>query len=149
MSLLDEEGIKTVITCGKYYKPAWQHYGTKQIIRCDRCQKCPLDSCIGYDETDLCLKCVSEIEDSYREKSSSYSPKLPPGLAIMMEQRQFKSDNKQPSSYSSRGVPAGIVTLMEQSQFNDDDDEALQTGELVTMMHQSIFNTGNKCCSML
>lgn len=44
---------------GKYYNPATSHYNnpTTTVI-CDRCGKQNLITAIGYDEFDLCLKCV-------------------------------------------------------------------------------------------
>jgi hypothetical protein len=50
-----------VLDFGVYYYPAWKHYKTCCVVICDRCRNIDLQSCIGYDNKDLCLKCVEEL----------------------------------------------------------------------------------------
>lgn len=47
---------------GTYFYPAYEHYGRKTNVGCDRCKKSNLTECIGYgDKLDLCLSCVTAI----------------------------------------------------------------------------------------
>jgi hypothetical protein len=46
---------------GKYYNPAWSHYQEGAIVSCDRCQRTHLNVCIGWNEYDMCLKCIDEM----------------------------------------------------------------------------------------
>jgi len=50
---------------GTYYNPASKHYSLFEDINvvCDRCNRSRLPVCIGYNEYDLCLKCVDAISD--------------------------------------------------------------------------------------
>ena len=53
---------------GTYYFPASKHYSNMDIeVGCDRCERIPLTSCIGWREHDLCLECASEIERQYED----------------------------------------------------------------------------------
>lgn len=53
--------FKDVLEHGKYYNPANSHYqNVNAIVMCDKCDKV-LNTCIGYKNADLCLKCVYEM----------------------------------------------------------------------------------------
>ncbi|AYV76023.1 MAG: hypothetical protein Terrestrivirus4_71 [Terrestrivirus sp.] len=53
--------LLTVVKKGMYFCPAYKHYGQKTNVVCDRCNKQNLKACIGYDNKDLCLKCVDNL----------------------------------------------------------------------------------------
>jgi hypothetical protein len=57
----EQLGYYQVIDYGKYYCPAWMHYGRKTIVFCDRCNIPNLNCCIGYKNFDLCLRCANEL----------------------------------------------------------------------------------------
>lgn len=46
---------------GTYYYPAESRY--QEPVGCDRCLTTNLRSCISYSNLDICLVCMSEIED--------------------------------------------------------------------------------------
>lgn len=51
-----------ILEYGKFYFPAWKHYGDSRAdVVCDKCLKPNLSACIGYNDQDLCLSCVDEI----------------------------------------------------------------------------------------
>lgn len=57
----EQLGYYQVIDHGKYYKPAWLHYGRKTVVFCDRCNRVNIPECIGYKQFDLCLQCANEL----------------------------------------------------------------------------------------
>ena len=57
-------GYYQVIDHGKYYKPAWLHYGRKTVVFCDRCNRVNISECFGYKNFDLCLPCANELTRS-------------------------------------------------------------------------------------
>jgi hypothetical protein len=51
-----------VLTRGVFYFPAWKHYGRPEIsVKCDRCERTDLLTCVGHESTDLCLPCVEIV----------------------------------------------------------------------------------------
>ena len=64
--------FENVIKNGKYYAPAWKHYGeTPTNVMCDRCRKSHLSICIGADANmDLCLNCAHIINEMLIENNS-------------------------------------------------------------------------------
>lgn len=115
---MDLASIKQVVTYGTYYNPAWKHYGRITTVRCDRCHSNPIQSCIGFDKMDLCMKCMSEVE-----KSISPSSSIP-------------SCFPSPSPYTPSGS-GDLMTLMSQSQFGS----FMQQSQFETKMEQSQFGT--------
>ena len=51
-----------VVQYGKIYTPAWTHYGYKAYVGCDRCKNAYLDTCMGYETSDLCMNCVVQLK---------------------------------------------------------------------------------------
>ena len=48
-----------IVEKGKFYFPAYKHYSIFPInITCIFCNKSNLDCSIGFENKDLCLKCV-------------------------------------------------------------------------------------------
>lgn len=86
MNYVDDSILKQVATKGKYYCPASKHYPNipNCIVKCDRCNKQSLNVCIGYNDKDLCMKCVAMITDTFTDIQfsmlSGSSP--PPGVNI-------------------------------------------------------------------
>ena len=64
----DTQIYKNVIKQGTHFNPAKGRYGnrTDLIISCDRCDKDELDECVGFNSTDLCMKCAGEVSRSMR-----------------------------------------------------------------------------------
>ncbi len=51
----------TIVREGTFYYPATKHYDGKGPVACDFCFVEGIDSCISYEDYDLCLSCVNEI----------------------------------------------------------------------------------------
>ena len=58
-STLSKDIINKIVKEGKYYNPAWTHYGKESTIYCDNCRS-TTKTCIGLGEYDLCLKCANQ-----------------------------------------------------------------------------------------
>ena len=60
---------------GTFYNPAYEHYGPKGEVGCDRCLKEDIPSCIGWRDFDLCLECAADIDymNKKREIILTYS----------------------------------------------------------------------------
>jgi hypothetical protein len=89
-----------IICCyknGNYYNPAYSHYGKIVNVVCDMCHIANLKVSIGYDSTDLCMKCVDIIS----KKSVVYNDRM--NVTLM---NQSSTRIKQP------------VTRMEQSMYD-------------------------------
>ena len=72
--------LDTVIH-GKFFFPAWKHYGNPSTdVRCDRCFKTNLVCCIGYGDKDLCLDCTEIIcnKNKHIHPHHPHGPILPP-----------------------------------------------------------------------
>ena len=110
--------FKRVVEEGKYYYPAQNHYPelNQGSVNCDRCRKTNLIACIGLDQCDLCLDCVSSIVTD-RQLSDQTSSDL---------SNQTSSDSS--SDDSNR-------TLMEQSMFK----ARARNTVWVSKMEQSMF----------
>lgn len=64
MCELPANDFNEIIRYGTFYFPAYKHYGVKASVRCDRCQRSNLNSCIGYGSKDLCLNCAEIVSNS-------------------------------------------------------------------------------------
>jgi hypothetical protein len=53
--------IQNVFENGTYYNPAWKHYEKICYVTCDKCLKENISVCIGLNDNDLCMECVSEL----------------------------------------------------------------------------------------
>lgn len=82
---------------GKYYNPAWNHYGQGAgvIVSCDRCHRAQLKICLGWDKYDMCLKCAEEMSFL----TSRECPIVPkshddPRYHTFMEQNMYRTNIK-------------------------------------------------------
>lgn len=48
----------TALQNGRFYYPAWMHYGKPVNVLCDRCRASRLSVCIGFGSIDLCMICA-------------------------------------------------------------------------------------------
>lgn len=55
-----EDDLIQVYKLGRYFNPASESYG----VSCDRCKRENLSSCISYTNFDLCMQCVTDIENN-------------------------------------------------------------------------------------
>ncbi len=54
---------------GEYYDPAWKHYDVVgAVVNCDVCKEKNIESCIGFLETDICMKCVAIMNTKMNTK---------------------------------------------------------------------------------
>lgn len=109
---------------GKYYNPAWNHYGRKTNVVCDRCKTTQLKVCIGWNKYDLCMKCVDQISRHIRE------PEIDPRDMTLMMQSMFMTNMEQGMFRDDRNL-----TYMAQDMF--DTDEYMRPR---TKMMQGKFN---------
>jgi hypothetical protein len=86
MGSIDQEIMISICKNGTYYNPANKHYNSTGNVMCDRCQSDPLVASIGWNNYDLCLKCVDIINTKVKE---------PVLFTTNMEQSQFKTFMKQ------------------------------------------------------
>lgn len=84
---LDNDIIEKIYKSGQYYNPAVSHYWEQGYlitdttsINCDKCHRISLDVCIGWEDFDLCLKCMAKISRERRKKKKAE--------AIIDEKRQ-------------------------------------------------------------
>jgi hypothetical protein len=86
--------LRNVCKSGVYYNPAIKHYGSICNITCDNCKKTKLDVCIGWDNYDLCLPCVDDINKEINSPGEDINKKeqnpIEPSVSKML-QNQFGS----------------------------------------------------------
>ena len=146
---MDRE-IKITYKYGKYYNPAWMHYGEQTNVMCDRCKSNNLKTCIGYKTYDLCMQCVSDMN-----KVEHVSP-ISTSITLMSQDKFYPAqdvmdatfmmqDDMYPRNYADRGGNAY------QSYPSTSNNYPATTN--VTRMRQNIYapaNTRqNKCTDMM
>ncbi len=51
---------------GEYFNPAWDKVGDPRAsVHCDRCKRKNLIACISQKRVDLCVQCISLIDDMF------------------------------------------------------------------------------------
>jgi hypothetical protein len=50
--------VDSILANGIFYYPAWKHYGIERDVKCSLCRTVGLICCVGYQDMDLCMKCV-------------------------------------------------------------------------------------------
>lgn len=60
-----DQQYMNIVKHGTYYNPASKHYGsvTTNVV-CDRCQRTNLSVCIGWQQSDLCMRCMNDLDDN-------------------------------------------------------------------------------------
>lgn len=55
--------IKHTYKEGKYYNPAWKHYGKPSfVVSCSVCKKDNIKACIGgHNDVDICMECMAKF----------------------------------------------------------------------------------------
>jgi len=50
---------------GTYFFPATNRYINEKVqeVGCDRCQRLGLCACVSYHDIDLCMQCISELDE--------------------------------------------------------------------------------------
>jgi len=67
--LNQKKDLLIVVEKGTFFYPAFTHYGKETNVCCDFCSKSNLDSCIGYGDKDLCLRCVELFVENEKNKN--------------------------------------------------------------------------------
>lgn len=126
---------------GTYYYPASKHYPSMMnpIVQCDRCKRNHLSVCIGWEEYDMCLECVSKVQQMIRDP-----PRNPIRPPISHGPGSVRPSIMTPQGWcgtcepSKTVIPSGprVATNMEQSQFRPERDDP----EVATFMMQDQFN---------
>jgi hypothetical protein len=81
--------LMNIYRFGIYYSPAISHYGgTVAAVRCDRCARSNLSTCVGWENHDLCEHCVTDLDDILGPKSLETDIDQP---KTRMEQQQFNT----------------------------------------------------------
>ncbi len=64
ISCIGGEQFLQVYLNGQYFNPAKKRYppNPNGYVECDKCNKRGIDSCISWNEYDLCMNCIVEIE---------------------------------------------------------------------------------------
>ena len=67
--MTEEKNFYETYKHGQYYNPARLHYpgAASGDVGCDRCLKEDLTACIGWKDIDLCLQCISIIDEKYND----------------------------------------------------------------------------------
>ncbi len=84
---IDKKTMIKIWKYGTYYNPASKHYGNGGNIMCDKCYKDNLNMCIGYEDHDLCLNCVEDIN---KIKQKMIKERAARGGPRRMMQKQFR-----------------------------------------------------------
>ncbi len=85
-----------ILTRGTFYFPAWKHYGNPEtVVKCDRCERTELLTCVGYDRMDLCMNCVEivarwlqrtgGVESVPRRMGPGHEPESHPVVTLMLQ----------------------------------------------------------------
>ena len=61
-SFHNQQSFASTYYFGTFYQPANLHYSGSGSVNCDKCQRTNLKSCIGYQNYDLCLECITQVE---------------------------------------------------------------------------------------
>ncbi len=84
---IDKKTMIKIWKYGTYYNPASKHYGNPGNIMCDKCFKDNLNMCIGYEDYDLCLNCVEDINKIKQKMIKDRAARSGPRR---MMQKQFR-----------------------------------------------------------
>ncbi|AYV82004.1 MAG: hypothetical protein Homavirus2_8 [Homavirus sp.] len=134
---MNNEIVMNTYTYGTYYNPATNHYGKPTtIVRCDRCQRTPLKTCIGWISYDLCLRCMLDIEKTLSESSDISDSDTE--VCTLMEQSNLTLDKKDQFYIPPKKIYAD--TRMEQAQFSTPSKIPYANSR----MEQSQFSTPSK-----
>jgi hypothetical protein len=97
MSFNEDPVFIEIVIHGKFFFPAWKHYNNPTTdVRCDRCFKTNLVSCIGHMDRDLCLNCADIVCNKNKHTVQPYPPIIPKPIdpyypyITRMEQSFFK-----------------------------------------------------------
>jgi hypothetical protein len=91
MSLQEESIFLEIVHNGRFFFPAWKHYGNPNTdVRCDRCFKTHLTCSIGYHDRDLCLDCAEIICNKNTKLTPIPKPLFPHPYITRMAQDIFK-----------------------------------------------------------
>ena len=70
---VNDEILTNIYIKGKYYNPAWKHYGNETNVVCDRCKTTQLDISVGWEDYDLCILCINQLSEIFKQQSSQQS----------------------------------------------------------------------------
>ena len=137
--MADETTYKYIIKYGTYYFPAEKHYQDYRyqlVVQCDRCRRDRLTSCLGWENYDLCMECVPQVERMIlRSQMVPQSPQDTFKTLMVQDQFKYKTKMRQ-SQFDSRAC----VTNMEQSQFKAQVRTRMEQEQYATKMIQDQFN---------
>src|SRR5437870_106990 len=103
--------FRNIYDNGKYYNPAYLHFGKVIDVHCDRCKRNNIPVSIGWQEYDLCMKCVNDLIKIYSGKDQVYPKPMP---TKMMQNIYYGEvvTNMMQDKYRN-------VTFMRQNKFKD------------------------------
>ena len=119
---------------GKYYNPAWDHYGQGAIVSCDRCQRTQLKICLGWDKYDMCLKCAEEMSLLVSRKHHTFMIQdtfVDSGRRTKMRQDMYRTNMEQ-----------GMYKTNQTDKFFEDD--LFDNNMYKTLMAQEIYKKINE-----
>ena len=124
--------FQNIVDHGTYYEPAWDHYGHKTSVKCDRCNRTNLIDSRGWTNYDLCMRCVNEI--------ISKTPSNLPRLTKMMQKMY---DPVRESGNQNRSGNLSVGSVDTSSETESDSDEYIPTNTRVTKMKQEMCKRHN------
>lgn len=129
-----------IIRNGKFFFPAWKHYGNIPTdIRCDRCFRTNLTCSLGHLEYDLCMDCT-EIVCNKTTSSHTITPD-----PIHTQQLNKMEKNIYNPLYTTRMAQDMFkytyITHMEQDIFRQSQlpPQPYNPNQYATLMAQDIF----------
>lgn len=76
--LNQKKNLFIIVEKGIFYYPAYKHYGHGLHglnVCCDFCSKSNLDCCVGFENKDLCLRCVELfVENNKKNNNDNNKP---------------------------------------------------------------------------
>lgn len=151
MNSLSDSKYLEIVQKGIYYYPATKPYSEfdNPVVRCDRCNKNYLESCIHYENYDLCLICAHTITSIHKSTYKSPKPHKPHKinysvtysgkvLTRMDVHSNSNSDKDTNSSYTGE-----LLTMMNVHSNTNSSQDTIYTPEVLTMMNVNSNSTNN------
>ena len=122
-NIIMDNDLRLTFEYGKYYNPAWIHYGRQTNVVCDRCKTSNLKVCIGYKSYDLCMMCVHELSMLYVVPKPQQIQPQPQGVLTNMKQNVYAPVTRMLQNiykYKDKYKDINDVTLMAQNIYEYD-----------------------------
>ena len=136
---MDRE-ITNIFYKGKFYNPAWTHYGKQTNISCDKCKRNNLTVCIGWEAFDLCMDCVSSLDNLLNKPVPTSKPENPQMPSRMVQ--SIYQHSRTPDEPIVKMTQRMFTTNMSQSIYRPSSKTQNKPDD-VTFMGQSFYQKGS------